>query len=72
MDFDPKGTISEVRVHAGLYFHVLDSGQSLNAAVSPRSSPAPDRLVYLIKLKLRNRNKAVPKPEKALNVLGDT
>ena len=30
-DFDPKGTISEVRVHAGLYLDILDADQSPNA-----------------------------------------
>ena len=31
MDFDPKGTISEVRVHAGLYLDILDADRSPNA-----------------------------------------
>ena len=35
-DFDPKGTISEVRVHAGLYLDILYAGWSPNAADSPR------------------------------------
>ena len=30
-DFDPKGTISEVRVHAGLYLDILDADRSPNA-----------------------------------------
>ena len=30
-DFDPKGNISEVRVHAGLYLDILDAGRSPNA-----------------------------------------
>ena len=30
-DFDPKGTISEVRVHAGLYLDILVADQSRNA-----------------------------------------
>ena len=30
-DFDPKGTISEIRVHAGLYLDILDAAQSPNA-----------------------------------------
>ena len=30
-DFDPKGTISEVRVHAGLYLDILDTDRSPNA-----------------------------------------
>ena len=31
-DFDPKETISEVRVHAELYLDILDTGRSPNAA----------------------------------------
>ena len=30
-DFDPKGTISEVRVHVGLYLDILDADRSPNA-----------------------------------------
>ena len=30
-DFDPKGTISKVRVHAGLYLDILDADRSPNA-----------------------------------------
>ena len=30
-DFDPKGTISEVRVHAGLYLDIMDADRSPNA-----------------------------------------
>ena len=30
-DFDPKGTISEVGVHAGLYLDILDADPSPNA-----------------------------------------
>ena len=30
-DFEPKGTISEVRVHAGLYLDILNAGRSPNA-----------------------------------------
>ena len=30
-DFKPKGTISEVRVHAGLYLDILDADRSPNA-----------------------------------------
>ena len=29
--FDPKGTISEVRVHGGLYLDILDADRSPNA-----------------------------------------
>ena len=31
-DFDPRGTISEVRVHAGPHLDTLDAGRSPNAA----------------------------------------
>ena len=30
-DFDPKGTISEVRVYAGLYLDILEADRSPNA-----------------------------------------
>ena len=30
-EFDPKGTIPDVRVHAGLYLDILDAERSLNA-----------------------------------------
>ena len=30
-DFDPKGTIAGVRVHAGLYLDILDADRSPNA-----------------------------------------
>ena len=30
-DFDPKGTISEVRAYAGLYLDILDADRSPNA-----------------------------------------
>ena len=31
LSVDPKGTISEVRVHAGLYLDILDADRSPNA-----------------------------------------
>ena len=34
-DFDPKGTIAEVRVHAGLYLDILDADRSPNAVRVP-------------------------------------
>ena len=30
-DFDPKGTVSEVRVHGGLHLDILNADQSPNA-----------------------------------------
>ena len=55
-DFDPKGTISKVRVSAGLYLDILDAGRSPNTAESPRSSrtQAPDRLITMVKLKKKS------------------
>ena len=32
-DFDPKGTISKVRVHVGLYLDIMDAGRSATNAV---------------------------------------
>ena len=37
MDFDPKETISDVRVHAGLYSDALNADRSPNAAVFGRT-----------------------------------
>ena len=37
-DFDPKRTISKIRVHAGLYLDIMDSDQSPIAASSTRIS----------------------------------
>ena len=64
-DFDPKGTISEVRVHAGLYLDILDADRSPNAVrvhagttqvdfeVDPRPPPADfppgDHLITMVK-----------------------
>ena len=50
-DFDLNGTISEVRVHAGLYLDIPDAGRSPNAADSQRSSRAPHCLITMEKLK---------------------
>ena len=50
-DFDPKGTISEVRVHARLYLDILDADRSPNAADSPRSSR--NRLITMEKVKTK-------------------
>ena len=46
-DFDPKGTISEVRVHAGLYLDILDADRSPHAADTPQSSPGR-LIIYII------------------------
>ena len=48
-DFDPKGTISEVIVHTGMYLDLLNAGRLPNAADSPRSSQAPDCLITMVK-----------------------
>ena len=63
-DFDPKGTISEVRVHAGLYLDILDADQSPNTVrfhvgttqvdfevdrPPPVNSPPGDLLITMVK-----------------------
>ena len=63
-DFDPKGTISEVRVHAGLYLDILDADRSPNAVrfhvgttqvyfevdrPPPANSPPGDLLITMVK-----------------------
>ena len=48
-DFDPKGTISKIRVHARLSLDIMDSDRSPNAAYSTRISP--DRWITQVKLK---------------------
>ena len=63
-DFDPKGTISEVGVHAGLYLDILDADRSPNAVRfhvgttqvdfevdrrPPANSPAGDLLITMVK-----------------------
>ena len=52
-DFDPKGTISEVRVHVGLYLDILDADRSPNTADSPQSSG--NRLVTMVKVRMKWR-----------------
>ena len=62
-DFHPKGTISEVRVHAGLYFDMLDADRSPNAVrvhagttqvdfdvdrQPPANSPPGDLLITMV------------------------
>ena len=63
-DFDRKGTISEVRVHAGLYLDILDADRSPNAVIfyvgttqvvfevdrpPPANSPPGDLLMTMVK-----------------------
>ena len=63
-DFDPKGTISEVRVHAGLYLDILHADRSPNAVrfhvgtiqvnfevdrPPPANSPPGDLLITMVK-----------------------
>ena len=62
-DFDPKGTISEVRVHARLYLDILDADRSPNAVrfhvgstqvdfdvdrPPPANSPPGDLLITMV------------------------
>ena len=63
-DFDPKGTISEVRLHGGLYLDILDADRSPNAVTvhagttqvdfevdrqPPADSPPGDLLIAMVK-----------------------
>ena len=63
-DFDPKLTIFEVRVHAGLYLDILDADRSPNAVTvhagttqvdfdadrpPPADSPPGDLLIIMVK-----------------------
>ena len=63
-DFDPKGTISEVRVHAGAHLDILDAGRSPNAVKDhagtaqvdfevdrppPADSPTENLLITMVK-----------------------
>ena len=63
-DFDPKGTISEVRIHAEPYLDILDAGRSPNAVrvhagttqvdfkvdrAPPADSPPGDLLITMVK-----------------------
>ena len=50
MDFEPKLTISEVIVHAGLYLVKLDADRSPNAAANLQRS-LTDRSIAMVKLK---------------------
>ena len=63
-DFEPKGTIYEVRVHAGLYLDILNADRSPNAVrfhvgttqvdfevdrPPPANSPPGDLLITMVK-----------------------
>ena len=78
-DFDPKGTISEVRVHAGLYLNILDAGRSPNAVrvhartsqvdfevdrPPPAACPPGDLLITMVKERVILYKKRVSKNEK--------
>ena len=75
-NFDPKGTFSEVRVHAGLYLDILDAGRSPNAVTvhagttqvdfevdrpPPADSPAGDFLITMVKETVILYKKGFPK-----------
>ena len=57
-DFDPKGTISEVRVHAWPHLNILDTDRSPNAD-SPRSSR--NHLTTMAKLKKKSLKQSFEK-----------
>ena len=78
-DFDPKGTISKVRVHAGLYLDILDADRSPNAVrfhvettqvdfevdrPPPANSPPGDLLITMVKETVILYKKRVSKNEK--------
>ena len=80
MDFDPKGTISEVRVYAGLYLDILDADRSPNAVrfhvgttqvdfkvdrLPPANSPPGDFLITMVKETVNLYKKRVSKNEKS-------
>ena len=63
-NFDPKGTISEVRVHSGLYLDILDADRSPNSVrfhvgttqvdfqvdrPPPANPPSGDLLIAMVK-----------------------
>ena len=80
-DFEPKGTISEVRVHAGAKFgHMLDAGRSPNAVrvhvgttqvdfevnrPPPADSPLGDLLITMVKEMVILNKKEFRKNEKS-------
>ena len=78
-DFDLKGTISEVRVHAGLYLDILDADRSPSAVrfhvgttqvdfevdrPPPANFPAGDILITMVKETVILCKKRVSKNEK--------
>ena len=78
-DFYPKGTISEVRVHAGIFLDILDADQSPNAVrfhvgttqvdfkvdhPPPANSPPGDLLITMAKETVNLYKKRVSKNEK--------
>ena len=78
-DFDPKGTISEVRVHAGLNLDVPDADRSPNAVrfhvgttqvnfevdrPPPAACPPGDLLITMVKETVILHKKRVSKNEK--------
>ena len=81
-DFDPKGTVSEVRVHAGLYLDILDAYRSPNAVSvhagssqvdfevdrpPPAACPPGDLLITMVKETVILYKKRVSKNEKSRN-----
>ena len=78
-DFDPKGTISEIRVHAGLYLDILDADRSPNVVrlqvgttqvdfevdcPPPANYPPGDLLITMVKETVILYKKRVSKNEK--------
>ena len=85
-DFDQKGTISEVRVHAGLYWEILDADRSPNAVrfhvgttqldfevdrPPPANSPPGNLLITMVKETVTLYKKRVSKNEKKVVSLID-
>ena len=83
-DFDPKGTISEVRVHAGLYLDLLDADRSPNAVrfhvgttqvdfeadrLPPANSPPGDILITMVKETVILYKKRVSKMKKVVSLM---
>ena len=79
-DFNPKGIISKVRVHAGLYLDILDADRSPNAVrfhvgttqvdfevdrPPPANSPPGDLLITMVKETVILYNKEFRKMKKS-------
>ena len=79
-DLDPKGTNSEVRVHAGLYLDLLDADRSPNPVrfhvgttqvdfevdcLQPANSPAGDLLITMVEESVILYKKEFPKWKKS-------